>query len=326
MEASVISKTQGCKHNNIAEFLDWAHQHRLHAKDVLPASEVILCEYAAEFRGKLAGASVKAKLSAIKGWTIMKGYTWQGGDCLRKVLTGVERSAPPSSFRPEREPVKKSHLSILHAELDLSDTNGLDCCIAAAADLMFYSQLRAGEILPTNSSFSQYNTKFMPKISDLSKTNAAGLKRLFLPRTKTSQMRGDKVMTRSSPTQTLKASNKFSQGLYSYVAAIPSGVVTTSAAALATAFESEVLPTTYSQESIQMLFKSLGGGNPRPFSNTGGISNLWLLYIYTDIIPNNPTSRESLPRMLHAVIVAVPTGNSIHSYFPTRITFFRYSL
>ncbi|KAH7873637.1 uncharacterized protein C8R40DRAFT_991498, partial [Lentinula edodes] len=90
----------------------------------------------------------------------------------------------------QREPVKKSHLSVLHAELDLSDTNGLDCCIAAAADLMLYSQLRAGEILPTNSSFSRYNTKFMPKISDLSKTNAAGSKRLFLPRTKTSQMRG----------------------------------------------------------------------------------------------------------------------------------------
>ncbi|KAJ3851898.1 hypothetical protein EV368DRAFT_65380 [Lentinula lateritia] len=89
INASVASKTQNRKRNNIVEFLDWAYQQRLHAKDILPASEVILCEYAAEFGGKLAGASAKAKLSAIKGWTITKGYAWQGGDRLRKVLAGV---------------------------------------------------------------------------------------------------------------------------------------------------------------------------------------------------------------------------------------------
>ncbi|KAJ3904589.1 hypothetical protein F5879DRAFT_989103 [Lentinula edodes] len=314
MEASVTSKTQGRKHNNITDFLDWAHQHRLHAKDVLPASEVTLCEYAAEFGGKLAGASVKAKLSAIKGWTIMKGYTWQGGDHLRKVLSGVERSALPSSFRPEREPVKKSHLSILHAELDLSDTNGLDCCIAAAADLMFYSQLRAGEILPTNSSFSQYNTKFMPKISDLSKTNAAGSKRLFLPRTKTSQMRGDKVMVpvqkgSTNPIHSLDNHIRVnelrpSDPLFAYTDTKGIKRILTRTLFLRrcntiwghhniscrTGHCFRIGGTTYLQESIQMLFKSLGGGNPRPFSNTGGISNLLLLYICTDIIPNNPTS------------------------------------
>ncbi|KAJ4499666.1 hypothetical protein C8R41DRAFT_814741 [Lentinula lateritia] len=194
INASVTSKTQNRKRNNIVKFLDWAYQQHLHARDILPASEVILCEYAAKFGGKLAGASVKAKLSAIKGWTVTKGYAWQGGDWLRKVLAGVERSAPPSSFRPEREPVKKSHLSILHAELDLTDKNGLDCCIAAAADLMFYSQLRAGEILPTNSSLVRYNTKSMPRVCDLSKPTSSGSKQLFLPRTKTSQQRGEKVM------------------------------------------------------------------------------------------------------------------------------------
>ncbi|KAJ3848093.1 hypothetical protein EV368DRAFT_68567 [Lentinula lateritia] len=89
MEASVAAKTQSRKHNNITEFLDWAHlQHQ--AKDILPVSEVILCEYAAEFGGKLAGSSVKAKLAAIKGWTITKGFAWQGSDRLRKVLAGVE--------------------------------------------------------------------------------------------------------------------------------------------------------------------------------------------------------------------------------------------
>ncbi|KAJ3847696.1 hypothetical protein EV368DRAFT_50710 [Lentinula lateritia] len=194
MEALVAAKTQSRKRNNITEFLDWAHLQHLRAKDILPASEVILCEYAAEFGGKLAGSSVKAKLAAIKGWTITKGFAWQGSDRLRKVLAGVERSAPPSSFRPEREPVKKSHLSILHSDLDLSDSNGLDCCIAAAADLMFYSQLRAGEVLPTNSSVPQYDFSAMPRVSDLDKTNSTGSKKLFLPKTKTSQTGGDKVM------------------------------------------------------------------------------------------------------------------------------------
>ncbi|KAJ3804656.1 hypothetical protein F5876DRAFT_53110, partial [Lentinula aff. lateritia] len=163
--------------------------------DILPVSEVILCEYAAEFGGKLAGSSVKAKLAVIKGWTITKGFAWQGSDRLRKVLAGVERSAPPTSFRPERELVKQSHLSILHTDLDLSDSNGLDCVIAATADLMFYSQLRAGEVLPTNSTVSQYDTSAMPRVvSDLGKANSTGSKQLFLPKTKTNQTRGDKVM------------------------------------------------------------------------------------------------------------------------------------
>ncbi|KAJ3846613.1 hypothetical protein EV368DRAFT_52547 [Lentinula lateritia] len=129
MDASVAAKTQSRKRNNITEFLNWAHLQHLQAKDILPVSEVILCEYAAEFGGKLAGSSVKAKLAVIKGWTITKGFAWQGSDRLRKVLAGVERSAPPTSFRPERELVKQSHLSILHTDLDLSDSNGLDCCI-----------------------------------------------------------------------------------------------------------------------------------------------------------------------------------------------------
>ncbi|KAJ3805192.1 hypothetical protein F5876DRAFT_52241, partial [Lentinula aff. lateritia] len=85
-------------------------------------------------------------------------------------------------------------LSLLHADFNLSDTNGLDCCIAAAADLMFYSQLRTGEVLPTNSFIAQYDFKAMPRVSDLSKANNAGSKKLSLPKTKTSQIRGNKVM------------------------------------------------------------------------------------------------------------------------------------
>ncbi|KAJ4478893.1 hypothetical protein C8R41DRAFT_922757 [Lentinula lateritia] len=275
MDASVAVKTQSRKRNNITEFLDWAHQQHLHAKDVLPASEITLCEYAAEFGGKLAGSSVKAKLSAIKGWTITKGYAWQGSDRLRKVLAGIERSAPPSSFRPEREPVKKSHLSMLHADLDLSDTNGLDCCIAAAADLMFYSQLRAGEVLSTNSSIAQYDFKAMPRVSDLSKANNAGSKKLSLPKTKTNQMRGDKVMV---PVQ--QGSTNPIHSLDNHIHAnelAPSDPLFAYRDTKGTKLVGQVIVsgleeqrTICLRESIQMSFKYLGDGNPLLFLNTGG--------------------------------------------------------
>ncbi|KAE9388885.1 hypothetical protein BT96DRAFT_1072399, partial [Gymnopus androsaceus JB14] len=157
LDASVQDATLTRKHNYVQKFLDWASGERLRPNDVLPANETVLCNYAATFAGRTAGGTARAHISAIKGWTLHKGQPWLGGERLNSVLNGVERRAPPSSFRPPRAPVKESYLAFLHTDLDLDGTDGKEFAIVAAADLMFFGQLRAGEVLPKSPDTACYD-------------------------------------------------------------------------------------------------------------------------------------------------------------------------
>lgn len=60
-----------------------------------------------------------------------------------------------------------------------------------AADLMFYGQLRVGEVLPDSDSIAQYNPLKHPRVLDLGQPNEQGTRSLFLPSTKTSRNRGE---------------------------------------------------------------------------------------------------------------------------------------
>ncbi|KAE9383759.1 hypothetical protein BT96DRAFT_784115, partial [Gymnopus androsaceus JB14] len=107
------------KHNYVQKFLNWAATEKLTPSEVLPASEIVLSNYAATFAGRTAGGTARAHISAVKSWTIHKGHPWLGGDQLNSILNGVERRAPPSSFRTPRAPVKESHLELLYAHMNL---------------------------------------------------------------------------------------------------------------------------------------------------------------------------------------------------------------
>lgn len=191
LNASVRDSTLVRKHNYVQKFLNWSAGEKLTPSDVLPANETTLCNYAATFAGRTAGGTARAHISAIKSWTLHKGHHWLGGERLNSVLNGVERRAPPSSFRPPRAPVKESHLFHLHTDLNLDGNNGKDAAIAAAADLMFFGQLRAGEVLPDSSITSLYDSCKHPRVSDLGPVNSQGTCSLFLPSTKTSRNRGE---------------------------------------------------------------------------------------------------------------------------------------
>jgi len=202
IDAAVSEKTRHRKLQYTAEFLTWAADQALTEEDVLPPSEATLCNYAASFAGKLAGGTTKAKLSAVKGWVQRRGLAWEGGANLRNVLNGVERKAPPSSFREQRPPVKREHLSILFNELDLSGSSGLDHAMAAASAGCFYGQLRGGEILPISSNPTDYNPSNLPTVKDLRAANENGDRKLRLPKTKTAQSRGEEVVYSPQPGRT----------------------------------------------------------------------------------------------------------------------------
>ncbi|KAF5372848.1 hypothetical protein D9758_001476 [Tetrapyrgos nigripes] len=102
---SVVSETRRRQQLAVTEFAVWANDMGLHPDEVLPASEAILCEFAASFLGRRAGGTVKAKLSALKTWHLNLGFKWNGADLLRRALTGIDRQSPASSHRPERPAV-----------------------------------------------------------------------------------------------------------------------------------------------------------------------------------------------------------------------------
>ncbi|EIW81307.1 hypothetical protein CONPUDRAFT_56296 [Coniophora puteana RWD-64-598 SS2] len=73
----------------------------------LPASEYILCAFAASRIGGIAGSTVRGHISALKAWHLYCDVPWAGGARLNLVLNGVENMTPTSSRRALRPPVTR---------------------------------------------------------------------------------------------------------------------------------------------------------------------------------------------------------------------------
>ncbi|KAJ3911279.1 hypothetical protein F5877DRAFT_3878, partial [Lentinula edodes] len=193
IQSAVAKKTVIRRYNYQALYVDWCETNKIPHTHITDPSETTLCNYAASFIGKEAGGTVRAKLAAVKNLVISKGNGWRGGFRLREVLNGVERAAPASSFRPERDPVKDTWLDLLHDEIDNTGRDGFNTCITACADTVFYGQLRLGEVLSNSTLVSKYTSSKLPLLSDLSITTTPNDKssaKLQLPCTKTHQSRG----------------------------------------------------------------------------------------------------------------------------------------
>ncbi|KAJ3819608.1 hypothetical protein F5880DRAFT_1462909, partial [Lentinula raphanica] len=94
-------------------FLLFAAKRGLKPVDVSPPTEQLICEFAVSFAGKVAGATARTYVTAVKKWVIRRGLVWKGGPRLDQVLKGVNRHTPDSSLQEERSPVKIEYLKIL---------------------------------------------------------------------------------------------------------------------------------------------------------------------------------------------------------------------
>ncbi|KAE9388092.1 hypothetical protein BT96DRAFT_836771 [Gymnopus androsaceus JB14] len=164
----------------------------------MPAPEWMIAKYAASFAGKFAGGTARSHLAALKSFHQTRGQPWLGGKVLSDMLNGVERQAPPSSFREEQPPVKEEHITLLHNRLNLSGSNGLHSCVAAAARSPFAGQMRAGKPLADNPNVDEYNHFDHPSIASLGPQSAEGTKCLKLPKTKVKQTKGETVIIPST--------------------------------------------------------------------------------------------------------------------------------
>ncbi|KAJ7364543.1 hypothetical protein DFH08DRAFT_681522 [Mycena albidolilacea] len=157
----------------------------------LPASEELLCAFAAARVGEIAGGTARSAVAAVKAWHIIHDAPWKGGLRLRYTLKGVEKLAPSSSAREERPPVTKEMLNLLERDLDLSSPE--DAAVFAAACGAFWGQIRLGEILSDTQ--GTYFEGRIPLGADFGQpATPAGTRVLRLPWTKTKGAKGDSAI------------------------------------------------------------------------------------------------------------------------------------
>jgi hypothetical protein len=176
---------QGVNH-----FLSFCDSQNVSSCFRLPASEFLLCAFAASSAGERSGSAVRNDISAIRAWHIINNVPYFGNIRLNYTLKGVENLTPESSRRPKRPPITLDMLILLYEHLDLNDS--LDACCWAAAVVAFWGQVRLGELL------SKWQSKYIPGViptpSDLDHhpANVDTIK-LHLPFTKTKGKRGETI-------------------------------------------------------------------------------------------------------------------------------------
>lgn len=157
--------------------------------DCLPASELLLCAFAASGAGQYQHQTVRNHINGVRAWHIIQGAPWNGGHLLQYALHGVQALAPPA--KPLRPPVSLAMLEALHHSLDRF--HPLHACVLALASTAFWSPSRLGEFCTTSS--LSYNPKRTPARQDLgSVSSRTGSCKLHLPYTKTKRYAGDDVL------------------------------------------------------------------------------------------------------------------------------------
>lgn len=159
----------------------------------LPASDDILCAFAANMAGKNAGKTVRNDLAAIRAWHIQNNLPWeQISTRLNYVLRGCEKLTPADARKEPQKPVTAEMLRFLIDTLDRNDK--ADLAILFVTSACFWGQLCGGELCPKSPSI--FNPSFIPSVKHLSLPDAKNARKLHLPSTKTKGPRG--VLQRNS--------------------------------------------------------------------------------------------------------------------------------
>lgn len=168
--------------SGVKRFLAFCDHENIPTDLRLPASEFLLCAFAASTAGIRSGSTISSDLSAIRAWHIMNHTPYLGSLQLQYTLKGARNLTPKSSKRVLRPPVSWEMLDILVKDLNHDDPE--DICVLACALAATSGQARLGELLPA--SLSSYNPSHHPSVSDLrSPSTAGGSRALHLPHTKT---------------------------------------------------------------------------------------------------------------------------------------------
>jgi hypothetical protein len=180
--------------NGIKQFHAFCNRENVPLEYRLPASEFLLCAFAASHAGILAGSTAQNCISAIRAWHIANDAHWSGDVCLNYVLNGVENLTPNSARKPLRPPIMRAMIKLLDAKL--SHRNTLDVCVLMAAKTAFWGQCRLTEILLATATKLPSHAK--PQVSLHAHLQdpctSAGSRILHLPQTKRNRNKGEDIM------------------------------------------------------------------------------------------------------------------------------------
>ncbi|KAL6302381.1 hypothetical protein BKA93DRAFT_751273 [Sparassis latifolia] len=186
LAAALAESTTSKYCSSLQAFFQFCDAERVPLHFWLPASEHLLCCFAASKAGTHVCNSVQNNISAVRAWHIIQGVAWNGGLRLSYVLRDIENLAPDG--KPPHPPVTREMLELLHSNLDASiPTNA---CILAAADTAFWTQSRLGELFSTSS--LHFDPQKIPSQAHLSTPSAInGSHTLHYPWTKTKKSASD---------------------------------------------------------------------------------------------------------------------------------------
>lgn len=166
-------------------FCQWLRAKRVLWHDDCAVPEPVLCAYAASMAGVYAAGTAHSRIGGLRFWHEQRAMPWLGSARLRRILKGVGLSAPPTAHRDPRPPVTEAMID--EALRTLDPDRPFDTCVAAAALVMFWGQLRIGEVI---SATRAYDFDALPSGKCVKlRSDAGGLPSqtttaLWLPRTK----------------------------------------------------------------------------------------------------------------------------------------------
>jgi hypothetical protein len=174
----------------VARFIHFCSEQHVALEFRLPASELLLCAFAASSAGLRSGSTIRNDISAVRAWHITNNVPYFGNIRLNYTLKGLENLTPQSSKRAPRPPITLDMLCILYEGLNLVDP--LDACCWAAAVTAFWGQARLGELL--SKSQSKFIPGSIPTLLNISHpTRNRDAVKLHLPFTKTKGRRGETI-------------------------------------------------------------------------------------------------------------------------------------
>lgn len=174
---------------SVAAYLKFCDNLRIEPSQRFPASEELLCAFAASRIGEVSESTVRNALSAIKAVHTRYGLHWSGGSRLNLVVRGVTNLAPATSAKPDRPGVSAKMLELLAIHLDVQDPR--DAAVLAAANTAFWALTRLGELIPDSKATP---LSHLPTRGDLRPVSRSGLSRVIhLPYTKTKRGKGEDV-------------------------------------------------------------------------------------------------------------------------------------
>jgi hypothetical protein len=185
-QPSTLGKYEG----GFNKFTAFCNRENIPTDRCLPASESLLCAFAASSVGVHAGDTISSDLSAVHAWHIINDAPYYGGLRLKYTIKGACNLTPDASKRPLRPLVSWEMLQMLVRELDQGSAE--DICVLVCALAATSGQACLGELLSNSMSF--HDPSRHPSVSDLQPpVTKGGSRALKLPHTKTTGTTGDTI-------------------------------------------------------------------------------------------------------------------------------------